>query len=196
MTNFEGEVLKSVKIDLGRNFKTNTLSLSEDKKLAIVSLYQSDGDVPHLILFKIETNDIMIKDCINFKNLLPAQETNQNIDQNGPRNSRLFKAVTISNSILNIPIITAILRDKPKSIYTFAVSNYQLVNLGRQEADYVKIQDCRSNWNSKVFAVGTNDRLTIVDYEIDPAVIEEHALRYRPELDEMQSDLTSKFRQL
>lgn len=139
----------------------------------------------------------MIKDCIDFKNLLPPHNIAQNNqEENGPRQKRMFRAVSFSNSILSFPIITAILTQKPKRIYTLAVANDQLINLGFKEFNYTRILDCRSNWDFKVFAVGINDRLTIVDYEIDPAVIEEHALRYRPEYDEMQSDLTSKFRQL
>lgn len=39
LTDFQGEVLKTVKIDLGRTFQANTLTISQDCKFAIVSLH-------------------------------------------------------------------------------------------------------------------------------------------------------------
>lgn len=198
LTDFEGEVLKKFKIDLGRNFKTNTLTVSRDEQYAVVSLFQMSENTPHLILFALFDDSILIKDCVNFKTLLPKTPANNHQDTELSQNNQ-FQAVTFSNSVLNTHIITAILTHEPKRIYTFCVSNGQLINLGFETAEYVRIKDARSNWSNKVFAVGTNDRLTIVDFVLDQELEKlEVQMRNRPEFQtiQMQSELTSRFKAL
>ena len=79
MVDFEGEVIKKFKIELGTNFKTNTLAVSYDGSYAVVSLFEPEENVPHLILFSIQDDNIMIKDCINFKTQLPETAETQTI---------------------------------------------------------------------------------------------------------------------
>ena len=72
--------------------------------------------------------------------------------------------MAFSNRIEDLQILTAIFCYEPKKICTLAIFRDKLFPVSQLNSLNSGTLEARGNWQNKVFAVGLNDKLTIVDY--------------------------------